>query len=111
MALYWARNPMTYNGIERDRGETFEFGGCLNDEKLARLRYCVPVPKKASTYECGECGAQFVEQTYRTAHGTVRHPKRAFTDAELERILDKEESARQKMYPLALDKTSATLNG
>ena len=111
MSTYWARNPIIYNGHNLDRGQVFEFGGQRNDEKLERLRYVLPVEDGSETYTCAECNGEFIEQTFRTAHGDRAHPKREFTEQELDRLLDRQDREMTQIYPLALEKTFAAQHG
>lgn len=55
------------------RGQVFESGGHIHDERLLTLRYVTPVPKGTPLSECGECGRLFISDATRTAHGDLFH--------------------------------------
>jgi hypothetical protein len=99
--------------------------GAINDEKLVRLGYITEVTEKnPRILECGECGAQFLEDVARLAHGRRHHPHRermpemaastiidpksgepsAYVDVEG----DREDQQRERETPLWLDKTEAS---
>lgn len=103
---YYARRPFGYMNTSLDRGQIFELGGALNDEKLVRLGYCAELPADAPRHQCAECGALFVGINERTAHGDKRHVER--TPEEEERLFDREERQLEQVAPLFLDKTIAS---
>ena len=117
-----------YGDVEIDRGQIVEMKGLPNDEKLLRLGYITEISKaKPTILECGECGAKFLEDAARDAHGRRRHPRRArrpeFTAGSainpttgepnvfVDNEGDKEERKRANDTPLYLDKTEASLKG
>jgi len=101
---YWARRPFGYAGQELDRGQIVELVGAKNDEKLIRLGYFAPVEKKAETYKCAECGAEFIGLAERTHHGDKRHSGKALTPEEEDRQTEREERLMDELAPLNLDK-------
>jgi len=101
---YWAKRPFGYAGVELDRGQVFELVGARNDEKLIRLGYIAPVERKAETYRCAECGAEFIGLAERTHHGDKRHSGKALTPEEEDRMVEREERLMEELAPLNLDK-------
>lgn len=101
---YWARRPFKYAGQNLDRGQVFELIGAINDEKLVRMEYIVELGSRAETYECSECGSQFVEMGMRTAHGNKRHGPRAIDpdkDPEAyDRAVEREMRQMEQVAPL-----------
>lgn len=114
-----------YAGKNIDRGQIVEMAGALNDEKLLRLGYVIEVTEKSPRLlECGECGAKFLEDAARLAHGRRWHPHRehkpeitpsavynpmtgepsAWVDTEG----DRDDRRREQDTPLYLDKTIAS---
>jgi len=101
---YWARRPFNYAKEELDRGQIVELVGARNDEKLVRLGYFAPVEKKAETYQCAVCGAEFIGLTERDYHGKKRHSNKKLTPEEEDRQAEKEERMMEELAPLNLDK-------
>lgn len=55
------------------RGQVFELGGHVHDEKLIRLGHVAPVEPGTPLCECGECGRLFMDDATREAHGDLYH--------------------------------------
>jgi hypothetical protein len=126
MTLHVARwDRFTYCGTLLDRGQIVELKGAANDEKLLRLGYIEEVTEhRPAILECGECGAKFLRDEARLAHGRRRHPNRerriefaptslidpgtgepsAYVDTDG----DREELARERETPLFLENTTAS---
>lgn len=68
-----ARRAFKYNGTYLDRGWVLTLEGCANDEKLARLGFFAEVLGNPTLYPCGICGAPFLSDRQRTAHGNRAH--------------------------------------
>jgi len=100
---YWARRPFTYAGQELDRGQITELIGARNDEKLVRLGYFAPVEKKAETFQCAVCGAEFVGYAEREYHGNKRHSDKVLTPEEEDRRLEREEKLMEQLAPLNVE--------
>ena len=96
----WARRPFQYQEMDLDRGQLFELRGAPNDEKLERLGYVAALEKGTETYECGECGAKFVDMGMRSGHGQKRHPSVPRTPQEQERFEEREEAMLIQQAPL-----------
>jgi hypothetical protein len=128
MTLHVARwDQFGYAGKNYDRGQIIELIGAPNDEKLLRLGYISELKEKSPRIlECGECGAKFLEDSARVAHGRRHHPAReripemvpavtsplgddprVFVDTDG----DREERRRMESTPLYLDKTQASIRG
>lgn len=105
---YVARWPIGYGEQSLDRGQVFQLGGQVNDEKLIRLGYVLPLERGAERYQCAECGAEFVGIAERTAHGRDRHSGRILSPEEEDRAIDRRERMLQEIAPLNLDKTAAS---
>ncbi|MGA9772355.1 MAG: hypothetical protein WBV94_25200 [Blastocatellia bacterium] len=107
----WARRPIGYNGRQLDRGQVFELENAPNDEKLVRLGYVAELPRDTKPVECGVCGGKFYDENMRAAHGKERHPDRfrELSDEELEQEEDRRERLLEKVAPLNLEKTAASL--
>jgi len=106
----WARRHFDYAGRELDRGQVYELVGARNDEKLVRLGFVAEVERKAETWQCSECGAEFVGEAERQGHGQKRHRARVFTpdpDQEDQRA-EREERLLDEVAPFYLDKTTAS---
>lgn len=115
-----------YAGQTLDRGQVVKMVGAPNDEKLLRLGYITEVTEKnPKILECGECGAKFLADNLRLAHGRKRHPHRERPDIEvavsgvtnpetgeptgvIDTTGDREEQQREREAPLFLDKTEAS---
>ena len=96
-----ARRPMGYKGQEIDRGQVFELADARNDEKLLRFGYVGEVDKKEATYDCSDCGARFVGESERRAHGDKRH-RGPLTPQEEDAIADREERIVLETAPLPI---------
>ena len=120
-ALYWARRPFGYAGEDFDRGQVFAVRGQVNDSKLVRLGYMMPLAPTDRTFPCRECGGQFVDESSLNAHGHKRHENRSTqpnvplgpggvtvdeTAVESQK-LETEQAQMEKIAPLNLDKTEA----
>jgi hypothetical protein len=116
----------TYHGTNYDRGQLMAMMGGPRDEQLQRMGYVQPAPKEEEYLraQCGECGAWFLNEQFRDAHGRLRHSARFTQDdlaigggmegpdggAALRDVTgDAEERRMQQQYPLYLDKTRATI--
>jgi hypothetical protein len=81
---YWARilDPLTgvlnLYGTTYERGQLLTLRGDWGDERLERLGFVEKAPPdKAYLHaQCGVCGAWFVSEMFRDAHGRVRHRQR-----------------------------------
>lgn len=115
-----------YAGKPVDRGQIVDLQGAINDEKLLRLGYITEVTTSSNSrvLECGECGAKFLQDANRTAHGRRRHPHRerppemapgpvqdpksgepsVWIDTEG----DKDDRERERETPLYLENTTAS---
>jgi hypothetical protein len=131
--IYWTRFTIpglgffTYHGTNYDRGQLMPMVGGPRDEQLQRMGYVQPAPKEEEYLraQCGECGAWFLNEQFRDAHGRLRHAARFADDlaigggmdgpdggAALRDVTgDAEERRMQQQYPLYLDKTRATIEG
>lgn len=91
--LYFARRPFTYGRppVALDRGQVIELLGMPNDEKLTRLGYFMKMDTRVDPSECGDCGAKFVGDAERAAHGSDRH-----TERELDPVAEEEREARRE---------------
>jgi hypothetical protein len=129
--IYWTRFTIpglgffTYHGTNYDRGQLMPMVGGPRDEQLQRMGYVQPAPKEEEYLraQCGECGAWFLNEPFRDAHGRLRHASRFADDlaigggmdgpdggAALRDVTgDAEERRMQQQYPLYLDKTRATI--
>lgn len=117
----WARRPLTYCGKMLDRGQVLDLTGAVNDERLTRLGYLEVIKSRtAKTFECGVCGAQFVDEGMRTGHGEKRHRGKdeGITAVAMpvgvgmiDTTGDAEERRLEQVAPLHLDKTEASQKG
>lgn len=96
-----------YDSRRLDWGQVFTLQGTPGDERLERLGYIVPLDKSASTCTCGECGAEFVGDTQRTAHGRKRHALTALTPDQEDADADRAERQAMAMTPLHLEHSAA----
>ncbi len=108
-----ARRPMGYGARypQLDRGQVFELTGQPNDEKLVRLGYCEVIPETYETSDCGRCGARFIDDATRAAHGRNKHIDRVLTPLEEDQRADREERQLQELAPLNMEKTEASQRG
>lgn len=106
---YWCRRPMGYAGTDLDRGQVFTPVGAINDEKLERLGYMVPLDASIQTHTCAECGAEFTGIGERQGHGDKRHRAASLNPFEEDQRAEREERMLQQAAPLYLDKTAAAL--
>ena len=82
-------STMVYGGQIVDKGQVIELRELRNDEALVRQGKLTPASRgKRGLYECGVCGAFFVNEGARNVHGNRRHAaeKAATLVAERERI-------------------------
>jgi hypothetical protein len=130
--IYWTRFTIpglgffTYHGTNYDRGQLMPMVGGPRDEQLQRMGYVQPAPTEEEYLraQCGACGAWFLNEQFRDAHGRLRHSERFQQDdiaigggmegpdggAALRDVTgDAEERRMQQQYPLYLDKTRATI--
>lgn len=108
---HYLRWPFDYDGRSYDRGQVVQLIGARNDERLIRLGYVGEVAPKTEIFVCGECGAEFVEQTARFSHGRDRHRDRALDPREEDRRADAQERMLMETAPLSLEKTEASMRG
>lgn len=119
--LYFARRPFGYNGLDLDRGQVFALAGLVNDVKLNRIGYMVPMVLTDQMFPCRYCKAKFVDLNTLNAHGAKRHRDHERrvelpasnqgltvddTAAETQQ-LEKEGEHLDRIAPLNLDKTTA----
>lgn len=71
--VVYAAAPMIYGGQQLDARQVIEPKGLKLDVLLLRQKRLVPIPKKRKWFECGECGAVFLDETARRIHGNKRH--------------------------------------
>ena len=75
--LYYINRPFGPNGIHMglpaDRGLIIRLHGQVNDEKLTRIDYVLPLLPGSETFECGKCGSEFRDMQCRDAHVKKRH--------------------------------------
>jgi hypothetical protein len=130
--LFWTRFTIpglgffTYHGTNYDRGQLMPLVGGPRDEQLVRMGYVQPAAKEEAYLQaqCGVCGAWFLNEQFREAHGRLRHSDRfASSDLDIGGGMDgpdggaalrdvtgdAEERRMQQQYPLYLEKTKATL--
>lgn len=105
---YSVRQPFDYAGGSYDRGQVIMLVGAKNDEKLVRLGYVTELDRRATTYECAECGGTFIGIAERTAHGNKRHLARVLSPEEEDQREEAEERQIEQIAPLYLDKTAAS---
>lgn len=107
--LYFARRPFGYGRVGHlDRGQVTELLGLPNDEKLTRLGYLMQCDPKVVPAECGECGAKFVGDAERAAHGSDRH-----RDVDLDPLTEDEKAERRERHleqvaPLFIENSAAS---
>lgn len=108
-ARHFSRWPMNYgvNNESLDPGQVFTLAGMPNDEKLVRLGYCAPLEKGAQTFECAECGSEFVDVSDRDRHGRKRHRERGVNPDQEDRESEREEQRLMASAPLYLDQSIA----
>jgi hypothetical protein len=63
--------------------------------------------RRAETYRCAHCGAEFIGIGERTGHGDARHKVRDLTPDEEDALIERRERIEQELAPLYLDKTKA----
>lgn len=119
--LYFARRPFGYNGVDLDRGQIFALGGLVNDAKLNRIGYMVPLVPTDQMFPCRYCKAKFVDLNTLNAHGAKRHrdkdrrPELPTSDRGLTvddtaaqtQVIEREGEQLDRIAPLNLDKTTA----
>lgn len=120
--LYWARRPFGYGGVDLDRGQMVALAGQVNDKKLDRLGYVVPLMHTDQLFPCRYCGAQFVDLSTLNAHGAKRHQDKELkpnvpfsargatvdeTAGETQRF-EREQTRLDQDAPLNYDKTAAS---
>lgn len=98
-----------YNGRTLDRGQLFTIDGIPGDERLERLGFIERIDGKPDAYPCAECGAEFLGEPARRAHGDVRHRVSPLSPFDEDRLVEREERLLEQTAPLYLDKTAATL--
>lgn len=106
---YVANRPFGYDaGLDLDRGQVFELRNLRNDERLVRLNYCAELPKGIAPAVCGQCGAEFIGDAERAAHGSERHRSRALSPADEDARFERQEKILQEVAPLKLENTAAS---
>lgn len=100
----WARRPLGYNGVEYDRGQVFTLAGAINDQKLLKYGYVMPLEKgqEKDLYECRKCNAVFIGEVERDHHGQKKHSGRESTPFEEDAAAEREERMLQEVAPLNL---------
>jgi len=134
--LYWVRfqlpglDTFTYWGDNYDRGQLLLLNGSATqgrNEQLIRMQYIeLTDPETRHLHaECGVCGAWFVSEYFLNLHGAKQHANRFRDDIEVAAGMqlgddaaalrdvtgDSAERRMQQDFPLALEKTKATLEG
>lgn len=105
---HWATRPFDYAGNELDRGQIVELTGQVNDEKLLRLGYVRPYEGLVKDLvQCPECGKEFYDHEPKIAHVRLRHAD--LDEVELDRLLEREERVAERLTPLKMDKTAASM--
>lgn len=108
MAQYFARRPFGYGRLGNlDRGQVVELQGAPNDEKLIRLGYLMEHSGR-DVSACGECGAEFIGDAERAAHGKDRHRERPLTPAEEDAQIERKERMLSQVAPLFYENTKAS---
>lgn len=106
---YFVRRPCDYGRLGTlDRGQVISLLGARNDETLVRLAYFAEYT--GETAVCSVCGAEFVGEPERTAHGNKRHSERDrdLSPAEEDARLEREERMLEQTAPLNLENTKAS---
>lgn len=120
--LYWARRPFGYGGDDLDRGQVVALTGAINDAKLSRLGYVVPLLPTDTLFPCRHCRARFVDLSTLNAHGDKRHKDidrrptlptsaRGLTvdDTAVDtESMEREQDNLDRIAPLNIDKTAAS---
>jgi hypothetical protein len=96
----WARRPLQYEELVLDRGQVFTLRGRRNDDKLLRLGYVAELERGMVPVTCAECGAEFLGESERRAHGDRRHRAVPLTPAEEDALADREERLLNQIAPL-----------
>lgn len=119
--LFWARRPFGYDGKDLDRGQVIALAGQVNDQKLNRLGYIVPLVPTDKLFPCRYCPAKFVDLNTLNAHGAKRHADKEVrpslpssdrgltvdeTAAETQRV-EREHEHLDRVAPLNLDKAAS----
>lgn len=114
--LYWCRRPFDYAGLPRFRGQVIKLAGLRNDEKLVRLGYVQACPVGNDTWECGQCGARFIDMGSRDGHVKDQHlrTRPALSvgmsgPAAIDTEGEAEERRLEATAPLYLERTAASL--
>lgn len=107
---YWARRPMGYTDDEAwEHGQVVALRSMGNDEKLLRLGYVRPLDGGAQTFQCAECGKEFIEAGLRTRHGDRAHrPQSALNPLQEDERAVREERFLEQVAPLHLEQTAAS---
>lgn len=112
-SVYWVRHPATYAGHVCDFGQIIPLTlASTKAEQLTRLGYLVATEAKRGKEKvlCGACGAEFLSEGDRDAHGRKRHSARfqaGDPSIEDERE-EREETQLLHRAPLYLENTEAT---
>ena len=97
----WARRPIKYMGHDYARGEIFQLGGAINDEKLVRLGYVAEIDGSEETYEFQGTGRFFIDMSTRAAYGEyLRRMAGARTPQDEDRIAEFFEKQLEEAAPL-----------
>lgn len=109
--MHVARRPFLYAGQQLDWMQITETKNALNDEKLLRLEYLIPLTASHPVHECRVCGACFADLRARDTHGRKRHPDPSLlplTPQEEDAAIDSEEAMLNVVAPINLEKTTAS---
>ena len=100
----WARRPLGYAGKEYDRGQVFALAGAINDPKLLKYGYVAQLEKgqEKDLFECRLCGAQFIGDVERSAHGKKAHSGRELNPFEEDLAAEREEKMLGEIAPLKI---------
>ena len=109
----WARRPLGYAGKEYDRGQVFPLAGAINDPKLLKYGYVAPLEKgqEKELFECRLCGALFVGDVERSAHGKKAHSGRVLNPYEEDLAAEREEKMLQEQAPLTIPERTEIKTG
>lgn len=96
-----------HGGTPVDHGQLIHLLGGVNEEKLLRIGYIAP-HDNSDPVVCGECGAMFISDMYRTMHGNKRHrPQVVWVDPASRDEADAKEFKRgDRLAPLHLENTT-----
>lgn len=78
-AKFWAKRPFGYGGQSLERGQVGRLTQSPNDRLLHDLGYLALLDDDVKPFPCRECGAEFLDQRLRDAHGKSAHEKNAYS--------------------------------